>query len=131
MNYKKITSLDEVKVGDIIHFLGYETPVVLAKCEGAVLLDFGFGERSWRTLKDLISCECQLEIKEERFKPVLGEDYYYVDLRGSDYYGCLVWNDDVYDNRLFNRGLIFKTSAEATEAAEAMIEFNKNVIKKQ
>jgi hypothetical protein len=124
MNYKKITSLDEIKVNDRIRAATYESFKVLAKCEGAILVYNE--EQRWLTLTDIIDLEYELEVKEERWKPEVGRDYFTSDPTMNDYSCMVTWNNSVSDHKLYGRGLIYKTPEEAQEAAKAMIAFNLN-----
>lgn len=56
-----------------------------------------------------------------RWKPNIGDKYYYLDISGSSIVDFHIWGNDKIDNRLYERGLIFKTGEEATAIANKML----------
>lgn len=63
-----------------------------------------------------------------RWKPLVGEKYYFVDIF---YISFFYWEDDKYDNEYYNCGNCFQTQEDAERALEklreTLIEFHKEI----
>lgn len=62
-----------------------------------------------------------LSIRKLPWKPTKGEKYYVPNIFVQDLWAYYSWNDDAYDEELYKRGVVFKTTEEAVAAAEKML----------
>jgi hypothetical protein len=132
MNYKKITSIDQVKIGDKLQYHSVDF-IVIEKLNKTIAIEAVAGHGvfvelhkvRWITEWELLN-QFELEVKEERWKPEARETYYFPDTRSESCSSNHIWQNDDIDKRLFERGQIYKLPKEAKEAAKAMIEFNKS-----
>ena len=60
-------------------------------------------------------------IVEKPFKPNFGDDYYHPSLCDSALAMSKTWVNDLWDNNLYNRGLVYRTKEEAQKVCEAML----------
>lgn len=63
----------------------------------------------------------RLRIRKLPWKPTKGQKYYVPNIFVQDLWAYYSWNDDGYDEELYKRGVVFKTTEEAIEAAEKML----------
>lgn len=63
----------------------------------------------------------RLRIRKLPYKPTKGQKYYVPNIFVQDLWAYYSWNDDGYDEELYKRGVVFKTTEEAIEAAEKML----------
>lgn len=61
-------------------------------------------------------------IVEKPFKPNFGDDYYHPSLYDSNLAMSKTWLNDLWDNNLYNRGLVYRTKEEAQKVCEAMLQ---------
>lgn len=59
--------------------------------------------------------------EQKQWKPNEGERYWTPEFLYELCADCYDWNGDPYDNRLFSRGLVFRTEAEAKACAKKML----------
>ena len=57
--------------------------------------------------------------------PEIDDTYYMIDLQKRDLYRCEEWEDDLFDNEWYDKGLIFETKEEAIEIAQKMLQLAK------
>lgn len=61
-------------------------------------------------------------IVEKPFKPNFGDEYYHPSLCDSNLATSKTWLNDLWDNNLYNRGLVYRTKEEAQKVCEAMLQ---------
>lgn len=66
-------------------------------------------------------------IIEKPFKPNFGDDYYHPSLCDSSLAMSKTWLNDLWDNNLYNRGLVYRTKEEAQKVCEAMLKTVKKI----
>lgn len=64
----------------------------------------------------------KLQIIDYKWKPQKGEPYFVVSIIETRLYNKFVWSNREYDERCFERGLIFRTKEEAVAATKKMLE---------
>lgn len=62
-----------------------------------------------------------LSIRKLLWKPKYGDEYYVPNIFVQDLWAYYSWNDDEYDKKLYERGVVCKTKEEAVVAAEKML----------
>lgn len=79
---------------------------------------------NWKRGMEMILIDILLgyvRISKLPWKPTKGEKYYVPNIFVQDLWAYYSWNDDAYDEELYKRGVVFKTTEEAITAAEKML----------
>lgn len=61
------------------------------------------------------------KVEKMPYLPKLGDEYYHPSLYDSTLVMSKTWLNDLWDNNLYNRGLVYRTKEEAQKACEAML----------
>ena len=69
-----------------------------------------------------------LSIRKLLWKPAFGEKYYTPSIDRKDFpflYTAILWTDDRFDKKFYERGIVFKTKEEAADMAKKLLAFVK------
>ena len=69
----------------------------------------------------------ETEVVKLPWKPTKGEKYYVSHILDRDLWDCYSWDDEEYDEKLYKRGVVFKTKEEAVMAAKKMLKITKEL----
>jgi len=64
----------------------------------------------------------KIKIIPTKWKPKKGEVFYTLDFSEDNLIEGYTWNDNVFNNLVYKRNLVFKTKEEAIEKAKIMLE---------
>lgn len=122
----KITSLDQIKVGDVLSDGEYRYKV-WAKPDLLVALkqlDIRGVMPSWFNLDELNDYGYQLEVEDTPWQPMEGENYYtpYIHWGDADHYCWHVGRGRQINQDHIAAGMCFRTPEEATAAAQKMLD---------
>jgi len=127
--YVPITSLGQLKVGDMVKSGVAVNKMVLLVNEKVVLLSYSNdydGVSNFYTLSCLKKNNYQLEVEEVKWRPVKGEGYYSPSPSFKNHYDWSLWNEDGIDIYRYEAGLVYKISKEAIDMTQKMLDVLKD-----
>lgn len=124
-NYmKEVAQVLGVELGEEFRIQGIR-PSVLFKISERGLVSHRLGSDDWATdsimLVRLLTGDFA-EIIKLPWKPKKNEEYFIPDITMMCNYSIRVWNDEVNDEHLYQKGIVFKTAEEAIEISKKMLQ---------
>lgn len=121
---KDMAKMLGVEIGEEFRIKGIR-PSVLFKISERGLVSHRLGSDDWATdelmLVRLLTGDFA-EIIKLPWKPEKDEDYFIPDITRMCNYSIRVWNDEVNDEHLYQKGIVFKTAEEAIEISKKMLQ---------
>lgn len=118
----EVAKLLDVEVGETFS-INQMSPLAIFRFTDKCL-QISTGDGIWITANSDKLCKLldgRLSICKLPWKPTKGQKYYVPNIFVQDLWAYYSWNDDGYDEELYKRGVVFKTTEEAIEAAEKML----------
>lgn len=108
-----------IQVNQVLkHKNGVEYKVLEVLTQTALLKIEGFNS-FWWTFDDI---KKEFDLPKEKWKPKVGEKYFTVNFMNGVCVVSFSWSDDLVDKRLYERGFVCKTEAEAQALANKMLQ---------